>query len=162
MLYSKTVTEYFTNPRNVGDIADASGRGETASGDCGDRMRVTVRVEEGKIADAKFMSYGCGASIAAASAATEWIKGKTLGEAMALDNRTILDLLGGLPPEKLHCSMLAEETVRAALLDALNKSDPAGGSASDADESDPAGNGGENADRRASDPGQGGAGHESA
>ncbi len=122
MLYSKTVTDHYTNPRNVGDIEDPSGLGESRSEICGDRIRVTIRIGEGKICEAKFKSYGCGASIAAASVTTEWMIGRSVEEAMKLDARAILGLLGGLPPEKIHCAVMAEEAVKAALLDHLRKS----------------------------------------
>ena len=121
MQYSKTVTEHFLNPKNVGEIEDADGKGEVGSDLCGDRIKLTLSIGEGKIRDAKFRSYGCGATIAACSAVTVWLIGKTVCEAMKLDSRAILGLLDGLPPEKLHCSMLAEEAVRAALLDHLRR-----------------------------------------
>ena len=129
MLYSKTVTDHFLNPKNVGEIENADGKGEVGSDLCGDRIKLTLSIGEGKIRDAKFRSYGCGATIAACSAMTGWLIGKTVCEAMKLDSRTILGLLDGLPPEKLHCSMMAEEAVRAALLDYLRRNGAEGGCA---------------------------------
>jgi len=119
--YSAKVMEHFMNPRNVGEIENADGIGEVGNPACGDMMRLYLKVEEGKIVDAKFRTFGCGAAIASSSMLTEMIKGKTLDEAKEITNRHVADALDGLPPVKIHCSVMAEEAVKAALDDYAKK-----------------------------------------
>ena len=110
------------NPRNVGEIEDASGVGTVGNAKCGDMMRLYLKInEEQVIIDCKFKTYGCGAAVASSSMATEMIKGKTVAEAMKLTNKAVMEALDGLPPEKEHCSLLAEETLHAALWDYAEK-----------------------------------------
>jgi nitrogen fixation NifU-like protein len=109
------------NPRNVGEIENADGIGEVGNPACGDMMRLYLKVEGGKILDAKFRTFGCGAAIASSSMLTEMIKGKTVEEARAITNRHVADALGGLPPVKIHCSVMAEEAVKSALEDYAKK-----------------------------------------
>jgi nitrogen fixation NifU-like protein len=116
-MYSEKVLDHFSNPRNVGELADANGVGEVGNAVCGDIMKMYLKVEDGIIKDAKFKTFGCGAAIATSSIATELIRGKTLEEALKLSNRAVVDALDGLPPAKVHCSVLAEQAVRAALSD---------------------------------------------
>lgn len=116
-MYSDKVMEHFTNPRNVGQIEDADGIGEVGNVQCGDIMRMYLKIEDNIIKDVKFKTFGCGSAIASSSMATELIKGKTIEEAMELTNRNVADSLDGLPPIKMHCSVLAEEVIKAALLD---------------------------------------------
>jgi len=116
-LYSEKVMDHFQNPRNVGEIADASGVGEVGNAKCGDIMRMYIKVEDGIITDCKFKTFGCGSAIATSSMATELIKGKPLEEALNLSNKAVVEALDGLPPVKIHCSVLAEEAVRAAIKD---------------------------------------------
>ena len=116
-MYNDTVMDYFTNPRNVGEIEDASGVGTVGNAKCGDIMRIFIKVEDNIITDVKFKTFGCGAAIATSSRATEMVKGKTIEEALALTNKDVTDSLGGLPAVKLHCSVLAEEAIKAALSD---------------------------------------------
>lgn len=115
--YSDLVMDHFTNPRNVGEIEDASGVGTVGNAKCGDIMRIYLDIKDGIIRDAKFKTFGCGAAVATSSMATELIKGKTIEEALHLTNKAVMDALGGLPPVKVHCSLLAEEAVHAALWD---------------------------------------------
>lgn len=117
MLYSEKVMDHFRNPRNVGILEDADGVGEVGNAKCGDIMKVYLKIEGDRIADVKFETFGCGSAIASSSMATEMIKGKPLSEALALTNRAVAEALDGLPPHKLHCSVLAEEAVRAAVRD---------------------------------------------
>ena len=117
MLYSEKVMDHFTNPRNVGEIENADGVGEVGNARCGDIMKDFLKIEKGIITDAKFKTFGCGAAIATSSMATEMIKGKTLEEALGLTNKAVVEALDGLPPLKLHCSVLAEEAVKTALAD---------------------------------------------
>lgn len=117
MLYSDKVMDHFTNPRNVGEIPDADGIGEVGNAKCGDIMKVYLRVEDGVIRDVKFKTFGCGAAVATSSMATELIKGKTIEEALCLTNKAVVEALDGLPPVKLHCSVLAEEAVKSAVAD---------------------------------------------
>jgi nitrogen fixation NifU-like protein len=113
--------EHFANPRNVGEIENPSGVGDVGNPVCGDIMRMYIRVEDGIITDAKFKTFGCGAAIATSSMATELIKGKTIEEALKITNRVVAEALGGLPPIKMHCSVLAEQALRAAINDYLKK-----------------------------------------
>ncbi|MDQ5984197.1 MAG: Iron-sulfur cluster assembly scaffold protein IscU [Eubacteriales bacterium SKADARSKE-1] len=117
MAYSEKVMDHFTNPRNVGEIPDASGIGEVGNPKCGDIMRMYIKVEDDKIVDVKFKTFGCGAAIATSSMATELIKGKTLEEALKLTNKAVMEALDGLPPVKVHCSVLAEQAIKAAISD---------------------------------------------
>ena len=121
MMYSEKVMNHFMNPRNVGEIEDASGVGTVGNPKCGDIMKMYLDVEDGIIKDVKFKTFGCGAAIATSSMATELIKGKTIEEALKLTNKAVADALGGLPPIKMHCSVLAEDAVRAALWDYAQK-----------------------------------------
>jgi len=116
-LYSEKVMDHFQNPRNVGEIEDASGIGEVGNAKCGDIMRMYIKVEDDVITDCKFKTFGCGSAIATSSMATELIKGKPLSEALSLSNKAVVEALDGLPPAKIHCSVLAEEAVRAAVKD---------------------------------------------
>ncbi len=120
-MYSKTVMEHFTNPRNVGEIENADGIGEVGNVKCGDIMRMYLKIEGNSIVDVKFKTFGCGSAIASSSMATELIKGKTIDEAMKLTNKAVADALDGLPPVKMHCSVLAEQAIKAALLDYSKK-----------------------------------------
>jgi len=117
MDYSETVMDHFMNPRNMGEIEDADGVGEVGNPTCGDIMKIFIRVEDGRITDAKFKTFGCGAAIASSSMATELIRGKTLEEAWEISNRAVAEALEGLPPQKLHCSVLAEEGIHRAIND---------------------------------------------
>jgi nitrogen fixation NifU-like protein len=116
-LYSETVMDHFRNPRNVGMIEDADGVGEVGNVQCGDIMKIYLKINEGIISDVKFETFGCGSAIASSSMATEMIKGKPVAEAMALTNRAVAEALDGLPAHKLHCSVLAEEAIKKALQD---------------------------------------------
>ena len=121
-MYSDKVIDHFQNPRNVGEIEDASGVGTVGNAKCGDMMRLYLKInEEQVIIDCKFKTYGCGAAVASSSMATEMIKGKTVAEAMKLTKKAVMEALDGLPPEKEHCSLLAEETLHAALWDYAEK-----------------------------------------
>lgn len=115
MQYSEKVMDHFMNPRNVGVIENASGVGEVGNAKCGDIMKIFLKIDGGVITDVKFNTFGCGAAIATSSMATELIKGKPVAEALALTNHAVVEALDGLPPVKLHCSVLAEEAVCAAL-----------------------------------------------
>ena len=116
-LYSEKVMDHFRNPRNVGQIDDADGVGEVGNAKCGDIMRMYIKVDNGIITDVKFNTFGCGSAIATSSMATELIKGKTVKEALELSNKAVVEALDGLPVHKLHCSVLAEQAVRAAVKD---------------------------------------------
>ena len=121
-LYSDKVMDHFRNPRNVGKIDDADGIGEVGNAKCGDIMRMYIKVDdEGVITDVKFNTFGCGSAIATSSMATELIKGKKVEEALELSNKAVVEALDGLPAYKLHCSVLAEEAVRAAVKDYYDK-----------------------------------------
>lgn len=120
-LYNKTVMDHFMNPRNMGDIPEADGIGEVGAAACGDIMKMSLKVENGRITDARFKTFGCGSAIASSSMATELIKGRTLEEAMQFSNQEVVDALGGLPPVKIHCSVLAEEALKAALEDYVKR-----------------------------------------
>ncbi len=117
-LYSDKVMDHFQNPRNVGKMDDADGVGEVGNAKCGDIMRMYIKVDDnGIITDCKFNTFGCGSAIATSSMATELIKGKPVEEALELSNQAVVEALDGLPPQKIHCSVLAEEAVRAAVKD---------------------------------------------
>lgn len=120
-MYSEKVVDHFANPRNVGEIEDADGIGEVGNPICGDVMKIYLKIEKDCIIDAKFKTFGCGAAIATSSMATELIKGKTIEEALNLTNQVVVEALDGLPPVKIHCSVLAEEAVRAAIIDYYQK-----------------------------------------
>ena len=121
MLYSEKVMDHFRNPRNVGDIPDADGVGEVGNAKCGDIMKMYLKIEDGVIVDVKFETFGCGSAIATSSMATELIKGKRVEEALTLTNQAVVEALDGLPAHKIHCSVLAEEAVRAAIKDYYDK-----------------------------------------
>ncbi len=122
MNYSEKVMDHFTNPRNVGEIEDASGVGLVGNAKCGDIMKMYLKIDENDvIVDCKFKTFGCGAAIATSSMATELIKGKTVAEALKLTNSAVVEALEGLPPVKVHCSVLAEEAVKSALADYYKK-----------------------------------------
>ena len=116
-MYSEKVMDHFENPRNVGEIEDANGVGTVGNAKCGDIMRMYLKVENGIIQDVKFKTFGCGAAIATSSKATELVKGLTLEEAEKITNKMVMESLGGLPPVKVHCSVLAEEALHAAIQD---------------------------------------------
>lgn len=120
-MYSDKVIEHYTNPRNVGKIDNPSGVGEVGNAVCGDIMKMFLKVENGVITDVKFKTFGCGAAIASSSISTEMIKGKTIEEALELTNKQVVDALDGLPPVKLHCSVLAEEAIHEAIADYYRK-----------------------------------------
>ena len=121
-LYSDKVMDHFRNPRNLGKLDDADGIGEVGNAKCGDIMRMYIKVDdEGVITDVKFNTFGCGSAIATSSMATELIKGKKIEEAMDLSNKAVVEALDGLPTHKIHCSVLAEEAVRAAVKDYYDK-----------------------------------------
>ena len=121
MEYSEKVMDHFMNPRNVGEIDDASGVGTVGNAKCGDIMKVYLKIEDGIIQDAKFKTFGCGAAVATSSMATELVKGKTIPEALEITNKAVMEALDGLPPVKVHCSCLAEEALHAALWDYAEK-----------------------------------------
>ena len=123
MQYSDKVIEHFSNPHNVGEIENASGVGTVGNAKCGDIMRIYLDIDEDTkiIKDCKFKTFGCGAAVATSSMATEMIKGKSIQEALKLTNKAVMEALGGLPPVKVHCSLLAEEAVHAALWDYAQK-----------------------------------------
>lgn len=122
MEYSEKVMDHFMNPRNVGEIEDASGVGTVGNAKCGDIMKVYLKIsDDGIVEDAKFKTFGCGAAVATSSMATELIKGKTIPEAMEITNKAVMEALDGLPPIKVHCSCLAEEALHAALWDYAQK-----------------------------------------
>lgn len=116
-MYTEQVMDHFMNPRNVGEIENASGIGEVGNEKCGDIMKIFIKVENDVIVDVKFKTYGCGAAIATSSKATEMVMGKTIDEALALTNKMVMDALGGLPAAKVHCSVLAEEALQSAIAD---------------------------------------------
>ena len=120
-LYSDKVMDHFQNPRNVGKLDDADGIGEVGNAKCGDILRMYIKVKDGVITDCKFNTFGCGSAIATSSMATELIKGKPIEEALQLSNKAVVEALDGLPAHKIHCSVLAEEAVRAAVKDYYDK-----------------------------------------
>lgn len=119
--YSDTLIDHFENPRNMGEINGADGEAEVGNPTCGDVTKIYLKIEDGRIVDAKFKTFGCAAAIASSSMTTELIKGKTLDEALKLTNETVAERLGGLPPEKQHCSVMAEDALRAAIEDYRKK-----------------------------------------
>jgi len=121
MLYSEKVMDHFRNPRNVGEIENPDGVGEVGNAKCGDIMKIYLKIEDDVIQDVKFETFGCGSAIATSSMATELIKGKKVSEAMQLTNKAVVEALDGLPPQKVHCSVLAEEAVKAAIKDYYDK-----------------------------------------
>ena len=121
MLYSEKVMDHFTNPRNVGTIENADGVGEVGNAKCGDIMKIYLKIDDGIITDVKFNTFGCGSAIASSSMATEMIKGKPLSQALELTNKAVVEALDGLPAHKIHCSVLAEEAVKAAIKDYYDK-----------------------------------------
>lgn len=116
-MYTDKVMDHFQNPRNVGEIADADGIGEVGNAVCGDIMKIYLKVEDGRIADVKFKTFGCGAAIATSSMVTEMVKGKTLDEALQITNKAVAEALDGLPPQKMHCSNLAADALHKAIED---------------------------------------------
>ncbi len=121
MQYSDKVMDHFMNPRNVGEIEDASASGTVGNAKCGDIMKVDLKIEDNIIVDAKFKTFGCGSAIATSSMATEMIIGKTVEEALSITNRAVAEALDGLPPIKMHCSLLAEQAVKAAIKEYYEK-----------------------------------------
>jgi len=119
--YSEKVMDHFMNPRNVGEIDGADGVGEVGNPACGDMMRLYLKIEDGRVQDAKFRTFGCGAAIASSSMLTEMIKGKTVDEARAITNQQVAEALDGLPAVKIHCSVMAEQAVKSALDDYVKK-----------------------------------------
>ena len=122
MLYSEKVMDHFEYPRNVGEIENADGIGEVGNPTCGDIMKMYIKIEDDKIVDCKFKTFGCGSAIATSSMATEMIKGKSIKEALELSNKAVVEALDGLPPRKIHCSVLAEDAVKLAILDYYKRS----------------------------------------
>lgn len=120
-MYSEKVLDHFSNPRNVGELADANGIGQVGNAKCGDIMKMYIKVNGGVIEDVKFKTFGCGAAVATSSMATELVKGKSVQEAMKITNKAVMEALDGLPPVKVHCSLLAEEAIHAALWDYAQK-----------------------------------------
>lgn len=121
MFYSEKVMDHFRNPRNVGQMEDADGIGEVGNAKCGDIMRMYIKVKDNIITDVKFMTFGCGSAIATSSIATEMIKGQPIDKALELSNKAVVEALDGLPPHKIHCSVLAEEAIKASINDYLSK-----------------------------------------
>lgn len=120
-MYSEKVMDHFSDPRNVGEIENADGIGEVGNAVCGDIMKIFLKIENDVIVDVKFKTFGCGAAIATSSMATEMIKGKKVSEALELTNKAVIEALDGLPPAKIHCSVLAEEAVKSAIADYYDK-----------------------------------------
>lgn len=120
-LYSEIVMDHFMNPRNVGSIPDADGVGEVGNAKCGDIMKIYLKIDDNKISDVKFETFGCGSAIASSSMATEMVKGKTIEDAMKVTNKQVVEALDGLPAHKLHCSVLAEEAIKTAVKDYYDK-----------------------------------------
>ncbi|MDO9539201.1 MAG: Fe-S cluster assembly scaffold protein NifU [Methanocalculus sp.] len=120
-MYSEKVMDHFMNPRNQREIPDADGIGEVGNQKCGDIMRIFLKIRDGRVEDASFQTFGCGAAVASSSMATEMILGKTLEEAWEISNKAVAEALEGLPPQKLHCSVLAEEAIHAAINDYRKK-----------------------------------------
>ncbi len=120
-MYTKEVMDHFSNPRNVGEMPDADGIGTEGNPVCGDVMKIFLKIKDDKIVDAKFQTFGCGAAIAVSSMVTEMVKGKTLDEALSISKETVANALGGLPPQKMHCSNLGADALRKAIEDYRNK-----------------------------------------
>ena len=120
-MYSEKVMDHFTNPRNVGEIEDANAVGQVGNAKCGDIMKMYMKIENDTIVDVKFKTFGCGAAIATSSMATELVKGKSIDEALAITNKAVMEALDGLPAVKVHCSVLAEEAISAAIQDYYNR-----------------------------------------
>jgi nitrogen fixation NifU-like protein len=120
-MYSEKVMEHFANPRNVGEIEDASGVGQVGNPVCGDVMKLYIKVEDNRIVDVKFKTFGCGAAIATSSMVTEMVKGKTIEDALKISNQMVAEALDGLPPQKMHCSVLAEDALKSAIDDYKSK-----------------------------------------
>lgn len=121
MAYSEKVMDHFANPRNVGEMEDADGIGEVGNSRCGDIMKMYIKVKDDVITDVSFKTFGCGAAIATSSMATELVKGQTIPEALKLTNKAVMEALDGLPPVKVHCSVLAEQAIKAAVSDYYQK-----------------------------------------
>ncbi|MCI5970868.1 MAG: Fe-S cluster assembly scaffold protein NifU [Oscillospiraceae bacterium] len=115
MMYSKKVLDHFSNPRNVGEVENANAVGQVGNAKCGDIMKISMRIEDNIIKDVKFKTFGCGAAVATSSMATELVKGKSVDDALKLTNKAVMEALDGLPPVKVHCSVLAEEAIGAAI-----------------------------------------------
>lgn len=120
-MYTEKVMDHFSSPRNVGEIENADGVGEVGNAQCGDIMKIYLKIDNDIITDVKFKTFGCGAAIATSSIATEMIKGKSVDEALKLTNKAVVEALDGLPPQKIHCSVLAEEAVKSAIEDYKKK-----------------------------------------
>jgi nitrogen fixation NifU-like protein len=120
-MYTEKVMDHFMNPHNVGELENADGEGTYGSPVCGDMMKISIKVEDEKIVDAKFKTFGCGSAIASSSVATDMIIGKTIEEALEITNKQIIDELGGLPPVKVHCSVLADHAIKSAIYDYAKK-----------------------------------------
>ena len=120
-MYSEKVMDHFQHPRNVGEIENASGMGTVGNAKCGDIMKIYLKIDNDIITDVKFETFGCGSAIASSSMATEMIKGKPLSEALELSNKAVAEALDGLPPQKMHCSVLAEEAIKSAVKDYYDK-----------------------------------------
>ena len=120
-MYSEKVMDHFSNPRNMGEVPDANAVGQVGNPKCGDIMKMTMKIENGIIQDVKFKTFGCGADVATSIMATELVKGRTVQEAMQVTNKAVMEALDGLPPVKVHCSLLAEEAIHAALWDYAQK-----------------------------------------
>ena len=134
MEYTEQVMDHFMNPRNMGEMENPDGMGTVGNAKCGDIMRIYIKVEDNVITDVKFKTFGCGAAIATSSKATELVKGKTLDEALQITNKMVMDSLGGLPPVKVHCSVLAEEALHAAIQDYKDRLEKGEKPASEEDE----------------------------
>ena len=134
MEYTEQVMDHFMNPRNMGEMENPDGVGTVGNAKCGDIMRIYIKVEDDVITDVKFKTFGCGAAIATSSKATELVKGKTLDEALQITNKMVMDSLGGLPPVKVHCSVLAEEALHAAIQDYKDRLEKGEKPASEEDE----------------------------
>jgi nitrogen fixation NifU-like protein len=122
-MYTDKVTDHFNNPRNMGEVENFNAEGTVGNAKCGDIMRMTMRINGGVIEEVKFKTFGCGAAIATSSIATEMVAGKTVEEALAITNSAVVEALEGLPPQKIHCSVLAEEAVKAAIADYMARLD---------------------------------------
>jgi nitrogen fixation NifU-like protein len=126
-VYSEQVMDHFRNPRNVGAVENADGVGKVGNPVCGDIMELTIKVKDGRIEDAKFRTFGCGAAIATSSMVTELVKGRTIDEALEISNKAVVEALGGLPPVKMHCSVLAEQALKSAIEDYRKRQQESGG-----------------------------------